>query len=173
MPRQVEELEFRPDDPLAVVARMELMVQAADGWVNVVPRVAGDEDGEEGLDDPRLGFSALFGGVSPPHVPLCTWVPRAPSKGGGATLGILHAKGRRSVQVLRDAGVAVPPSWRVEQDHQRRGLVLRVDADTGPAEALSWTCRAAAVLCVPQTTGMWLAYVHLPKLPAQRTAHPE
>jgi hypothetical protein len=173
MRRQVEEFEFAPDKPLAVIARMELLLQAADGWVNLSPRTVGDEDGEEDPEDARLGFSAVFGGVRPSRVPLCTWVPRAQSKGGGASLGILHAKGRRSVQRLGEAGVPLPEGWRVEQDHQRRGLVLRVDASTGPASTLTWACRASEVLCVPPTTGIWRAAVHLPRLPSPRLGTPE
>jgi hypothetical protein len=167
MARQKEELEFAPEHPLAVVARMELLVHAADGWINLSPRTVGEEDRpQEDREDSRLGFSALFGGVTPPNVPLCTWVPRPAGKGGGATLGILHAKGRRSAQLLRAAGVAVPEGWRVDQDHQRRGLVLKVDASTGPGDTLAWVCRAGTFLCVPPTTGMWRASVHLPRLPA-------
>jgi hypothetical protein len=165
MARQVEELEFVPEHPLALVSRMELLVQAADGWVNLTPHVEGEEDGDDQSEDSRLGFSALFGGVTPPRVPLCTWVPRPRSKGGGATLGILHAKGRRSVVLLRNEGVPIPGGWRIEQDHQRRGLVIRVDAETSPPDVLAWACRAVSVLCVPVTTGRWRAFVHLPKLP--------
>jgi hypothetical protein len=167
MARQVEELEFAPAEPLAVVARMELLTQAADGWINFTPRVVDGVDEEE-PGDPRLGFAALLGGVSPPLVPFCTWVPRPRAKGGGATLGVLHNRGRHSVELLRSAGAAVPAGWRVEQDHQRRGLILRVDAATPAPDVLGWTCLAVAVLCLPTMTGFWRVFVHLPKVDAVR-----
>jgi hypothetical protein len=83
-------------------------------------------------------------------------------------LGILHPRGRRSVDFLRGASVEVPASWQVEQDHQRRGLIIRVDPQTPPSDVVRWTCRAVGVLSLPAVTGNWRAVVHLPREPRNR-----
>jgi hypothetical protein len=78
-------------------------------------------------------------------------------------LGILHPRGRRSVEFLRASGVDVPSSWHVEQDHQRRGLIIGVDPGTPAIEVVRWTCRAVEALSLPKVTGKWRAVVHLPR----------
>ncbi|HUZ09488.1 MAG TPA: hypothetical protein VMU76_04905 [Acidimicrobiales bacterium] len=166
MARQVEELLFVPGAPAVVLARMDLLAEAGDGWVNLVPVVEepeGDEAGGADRPVPRLGFSAMFGGGPAPRVPMCTWVPPARGRrAAGVTVGIMHARGRRAVQQLGELGVGLPVSWRVQQDHQRRGLVVRAAPETEHAEVLGWACRAGSALCLGAATGEWRAIVHLP-----------
>ncbi len=172
MTRPTEELLFVPDAPAVVLARMDLLAEAGDGWVNLLPVVEvseGDEAGEAERQVPRLGFSAMFGGGPVPRVPMCTWMP--PARGrrpAGATVGIMHARGRRAVQQLGGLGVELPGSWHVLQDHQRRGLVVRAAPDAGHAEVLGWACRAGRALCLAAPTGEWRAIVHLPSPGPQR-----
>ena len=166
MARQVEELRFVPGEPTVVLARMDLLAEAGDGWVNLVPVVEPSGDGEAddaGRATRRPGFSAVFGGAPVPRVPMCTWVP--PSRGrqaAGVTVGIMHGRGRRAVEQLRGLGVGLPAEWRVQQDHQRRGLVVRVTPGAEHAEVLGWACRAGSALCLGVPTGEWRASVHLP-----------
>jgi hypothetical protein len=81
---------------------------------------------------------------------------------------MLHNRGRHAADLLRSAGAPVPERWRVEQDHQRRGLILRVDAATPASEVLGWTCLAVSVLCLPTLAGTWRVFVHLPKVERPR-----
>jgi hypothetical protein len=58
--------------------------------------------------------------------------------------------------------LAVPEGWTVEQDHPRRGLVLRPPLDAALAGVLSWTLRAVSALSVTQPSRGWRADVYLP-----------
>ena len=80
----------------------------------------------------------------------------------GVTVGIMHGRGRRAMEQLRALGVGLPAEWRVQQDHQRRGLVVRVTPGAEHAEVLGWACRAGSALCLGVPTGEWRASVHLP-----------
>jgi hypothetical protein len=162
MARNIEELDFDPEAPTVVLARMDLLAVACDGWVNLAPHVEGGS--EEGPVITRLGFSAVLGGPPPPRVPLCTWMPSA-DRDAPSTVGILHGRGRRAVDFLHSAGVETPPGWRVVQDHQRRGLLYRVPAGTEHSVLLGWTCLAGSRLSLAPLSGPWRAVVHLPRPP--------
>lgn len=143
-------IEFREDQPDAVVARMGNMARARKGWINFTP----------GLDvdippAPRSPLTSLFTGRGP-EVPLATWSP-GDGRREPATIGIEHSKGPRALEQLADAGIHLPASWRKLQDHPKRGLVCAVPTDEPLNEALAWLLRAAGSLCRVPRTGEWRA----------------
>jgi len=156
--RQVERLRFGPDDPRTVVSQMDRLAAAHDGWINLVPWTAGEEEPET-----SLGFFTLLGGDRA-NVTMCTWIP-AKDEGraqGMEHLGITHGAGSRARAELSSQGIALGASWFVEQDHPRRGLVVRIPAGEPHAELLGWTLRAVAALSGPVPPPRWIAEVHLP-----------
>lgn len=158
MARQVEEFEFTPSATETVVEWMGYLAEMHDGWVNLLPGVP-----EEEVDEPpRTAFTALFGTAEPP-VSMCTWMPaRQGHDRDGATVGIVHPKGRHAASQLSEAGVPVPPGWRVGQDHPRRGLIVRPPAGEPHARVLDWVLRAGTALAAVPLTGTWKATVYLP-----------
>jgi hypothetical protein len=54
----------------------------------------------------------------------------------------------------------VPEGWRVEQDHPRRGLIVRPPADAHAAAVMQWAMEAALALALVPVTGSWMAEVH-------------
>jgi hypothetical protein len=158
--REVEEIEFEPSAPAAVIACMGHLASARDGWINLLPGVPEGEVDEE----PRSVFSALFGSAQPP-VSMCTWVP--PRRGRRArdeqTVGIMHPKGRDAVSQLASAGISLPPGWWVRQDHVRRGLIVHPAIGAPYEQVLDWSLRSGAALTVVPLTGRWKAQVYLPR----------
>ncbi len=151
---------------------MDLLSEVRDGWINLLPGVPEDE-----VEPPSQGvFSTLFSSAPAP-VSMCTWMPAAGGRGtaggraaaggrgtaGGQSVGILHPRGRYAVRQLGELGVAVPSSWRVSQDHARRGLIVHPAAGTAAAVVLDWMLRAGAALAVVPLTGSWQARVYLPR----------
>jgi hypothetical protein len=158
--RQTEHVDFSVSQTDEVVSRMDRLATAGDGWINVIPKV-GDEDERP----TTLGFFTLLSGGSS-GTTMCTWVPGSLERRGHGqpTLGIAHLQGRRVVSVLRSSSVVVPEGWFVEQDHPRRGLVVRVPSDASHAESLAWALRALGALGVRPVRG-WRADVYLPMVP--------
>ncbi len=159
MSRAVERLEFWPDGAEPVLAAMDRLSGAADGWVNLLPGLAGDVE--------RTTAGPFLFGRRQPDVTMATWMPAGRRRFGGRTdpemtLGIMHPQGRHAVARLGSAGLPLPPGWRVRQDHQRRGLLLSVPADAAHGDVLAWTLRAAAELCPEPMTGRWQAVVYEP-----------
>jgi hypothetical protein len=155
--RQVEQVRFRADEQAPIVEWMKRLSAAGDGWVNLVLRTDGDEERPTSLQ-----FFTLFGGDRT-GATMCTWVPGAQRRRGKAqpTLGFTHVTGRRAVAQLQSVGIPVPEHWVVEQDHARRGLVLRLDDETAEEQVLAWAVRALAALA-PGPAESWRADVHLP-----------
>ena len=154
----VKELEFTPEDTAPVLAAMAELRAAADGWVNLLPGIAGD---------PGTAAGPFLFGPRQPDVTMGTWMPAGRRKFGGrierdAVLGIMHPQGRHAVSRLAGVGLPLPEGWRVRQDHQRRGLLLAVPATAATAEVLAWALRAAAELCAEPMTGRWKAVVYRP-----------
>jgi hypothetical protein len=56
-------------------------------------------------------------------------------------------------------GVPLPKGWRWEQDHPRRGLVIRPPIDAAHRDQLDWLLRAATALTKVPLTGEWEARV--------------
>ncbi len=161
----MDELEFRPDDTVAVVERMVELSAAEDGWINLVPGVPDDGDTED-LARPSA-FGALLGSAQSP-LTMGTWMPaRRGRRARETTLGIMHPRGRRAVQQLADLGIPLPAGWRVRQDHNRRGLIVLPPGAAAHADVLSWALRAAAALATTELTGSWQARIYEP-LPRSR-----
>lgn len=129
-----------------------------DGWLNLLPGVEADAPTEE-----APGLFSLFGPTRE-RVSMCTWMP--PGRGRHAldevTVGVMHGRNGRVVPELEQAGLAVPPAWRVWGDHPRRGLVVRIPSSAPDAEVLRWVLGAGALLCAAPMTGLWQAEVHQP-----------
>jgi len=152
-----ELIEFRPEQPDVVVARMITLARDHAGWINFQPGIPSDAVG-----DTRSSLFGLFSGRGP-DVPVCTWTPGARRRRGfePASVGIQHGTGPNGLNRLRDAGWELPAGWRRLQDHSRRGLVLALPPDTPPAEVLRWLLGAGAALSVVPLTGSWLASIFL------------
>lgn len=156
----MEELEFRPDDTVAVVGRMAALSRAEDGWINLVPGVP-DEDETQDLARPSA-FGALLGSAQSP-LTMGTWMPaRHGRRSREVTLGIMHPRGRRAVQQLAGMGIPLPDGWRVRQDHNRRGLILFPPETAPNADVLSWALLACAALATTELTGSWQARIYEP-----------
>lgn len=153
-----EVLTFEPDEPGPVLARMRELVEEPGGWVNLEPEVP-----EEHVPDAPSGLSRLFGGRGP-AIPLCTWTPPEPGRGGTEpmTLGVQHGLGSRARGRLEELGLGIPAGWVVRGDHARRGLVIEVPADADLAGVLDWLLAAGEAVATVPVTGRWLAAVHPP-----------
>jgi hypothetical protein len=149
-------VEFLRTEPDAVVRHMERLEAAHRGWINLRPQVRDEDEVEE----PR---PSLFGPVSGPAVPLCTWTPGEERRRGGvgpSSIGVQHAAGPKAARRLAELGAPVPDGWQVVQDHPRRGLVVRPPVGEPPAEVLAWLLWAGQWLCATATTGWWKAAVY-------------
>jgi len=156
--RRVETVEFRVEDPAAVVRAMDAIADAHDGWVNLHPVLRPEDE-----PPPRQGITTLLAG--PVHdVPVCTWVAGTVSRRGlqDDRVGLQHARGERVRLRLAAGGVAIPDDWRLVQDHPRRGLVLALAPDTPHGVVVAWLLEAAAVLSALRLSGDWRAEIHLP-----------
>jgi hypothetical protein len=150
-------VEFNPDELTTIVASMARLSGAGDGWINLVPKMTEDDDRPT-----SLGFLALFGGST--GITMCTWIPAGDDKRARnqATLGISHMTGRRAVAELGSLAIPVPETWFVEQDHPRRGLILRVPSDEPHEPVLVWALRAVTALSAPRPVRRWRADIYLP-----------
>ena len=156
--RDVEQLEFNADDLAQVVACMARLADAQDGWINLIPRIADNDERPT-----SLGFFALLGGGAI-GVTMCTWVPGNHNRRGfvNPSLGIAHVTRRRVFAELHSLAVPIPETWLVEQDHPRRGLVLRVPSDEPHEQVLVWALRAISALIAPGPIKKWRADIYLP-----------
>jgi len=153
--RAAEVFTFAPEQPGAVLAQMDRLGSSHSGWINLRPEVR-----EEDEPDTPVGLGGLFA-ASGPEVPICTWVAGKVGRKGieQDSVGIQHAAGTKAVARLATLGVAVPEGWRPEQDHPRRGLVVRVPAGVAHAVQLTWLLDAGAALSRVRLTGQWEARV--------------
>jgi hypothetical protein len=112
---------------------------------------------------PRLGFFALFGGGSI-GVTMCTWIPGSAAHHGNPlpSLGITHNQSRRVYAELQSGVAVIPDGWQVEQDHPRRGLIIRIPLDEPNGKVLAWGLRAVAALSTSTAPFRWHANVYLP-----------
>jgi hypothetical protein len=158
--RSIEQVEFRIDDLTQLVVFMAQLSHAGDGWINLIPR-ANDED-----DPPTsLRFYTLFSGGSP-GMTMGTWIPEGRNRRGVvlASLGITHVTGRRAVAELQSLSVPIPKRWFVEQDHRRRGLVLRIPPNEADEKVLEWALRAVTALSGAPVS-KWRGDIYLPSAP--------
>lgn len=112
-------------------------------FVNLHPGVEADPA------PPSKPLGNLFGARGP-EVPQATWTP--------GEIGLLHRSGPRVVRTLAEAGVPVPETWYVAQDHPKRGLVVRT-YDAPVDEVLRWLVQATEALCPLPITRPWQATV--------------
>jgi len=159
--RQIERVEFSVHELTQLVACMARLAGAGDGWINLIPRIADDDERPT-----TLGFLALFGGGGI-GVTMCTWIPGSLDRRGRiqASLGITHLTGQRAAGRLGSLAVAIPETWLVEQDHPRRGLILRVPSDEPHEQVLVWALRAVGALSAPRPIRRWQADIYLPAAP--------
>lgn len=137
---------------------MARLTAAEDGWINLIPRPADSEE-----QPTSLGFFTLLGGGGS-GVTMCTWIPETHDRRGPRlpSLGITHNAGRRAVPELGSLGVVLPATWLVEQDHPRRGLVVRLPAGEAEEQVLEWALLAVNALGSLRPISDWQAEVHLP-----------
>lgn len=168
MARRVEQLLFPPGEPDEVLALMARLEAEDGGWINLSPIPA--EDAEEHVGSgrrqwlPHLFDLLLDAG---PDIPVCTWLPprRAEGRGRGGvaatSIGVQHPSGQRALDRLRGAGIDPPPSWRLVQDHPRRGLVFSAPVGADHRVTLEWLIRAGDFLSLGPRAASWLATVYL------------
>jgi hypothetical protein len=146
-----ETFVFEVDQPGPVVTQMDRLGAKHGGWINLTPLVR-----EEDQPSPPDGLMAIFSG--PIHeIPVCTWVPGRLGRKGVErdSLGIQHDTGSKVVARLASLGVPLPPGWRWQQDHPRRGLVVRPPLDVAHADQLAWLLEAGIALSRVRLTGRW------------------
>jgi len=157
--RETLTIEFLPPDYDRTAAQLDRLRDAGSGWINLLPGVP-----EGAVDvDPPTGLFAFFGNRQPP-VTMATVMPARAEKRSveGMSVGIMHPTGPKAVARLAEAGVVVPESWVVRQDHARRGLVMRTSPDAAAADVVEWCVHAGTQLCMADMTGEWRAVVYLP-----------
>ena len=152
-------VEFRVEDDSAVVAAMDQISAAHDGWINLHPQVRPEDE-----PPPRTGLTTMLLAGPVHDVPVCTWVAGKLTNHGAQpdSIGVQHAAGAKVLGRLATAGLDLPPGWALVQDHVRRGLVVRPAPGTDNAAVLSWLLEAGTILSVVRLTGNWQAEVHLP-----------
>jgi len=160
---QPEIIEFDADRPIALVQRVEQLIEDRNGWVNFQAII------ENQLIDGPPARAGVFGWFSSkgPTAPICTWVPGELIRKGGIApdqIGIQHPGGPRAVLTLRENGLALPEHWKRVSDHPKRGLVLSSTATTSPTDAkpaIEWIIAASRILAGHQLPTVWGAMVHL------------
>ena len=152
-----DHLEFRRESPELAVAMVAEIAAAGEGWVNLGPVV------DDAPTEARSGFFGIFSGRGP-ALPLATYVPASGGRRSQpASIGIQHGAGPRAVGLLSEAGVEVPASWRVRQDHPRRGLVLELPAGVAAEGILEFLLDAATALSKVRVGDLWAADRHGPR----------
>jgi len=149
-------LELSPDRLDDVVAAMEAMADAHQGWINFEPSIHVEDVGSSGS-----GVFSLFSGRGP-AVPLATWTPaRAPRRGRAdpAMVGLQHGVGAKVAGRLAELGHPVPAGWVVVQDYAKKGLVVALPPGTDAAQVVRWLLAAATALSTVPLTG-WRAAVY-------------
>ena len=156
--RRIERVEFSGDGYTLVIAHMARLVDAGDGWINLIPKIADDYE-----ETTSLGFLTLVGGGAS-GVTMCTWIPASHDHRGRsqASIGITHVTGRRAGPELHTSGAPIPETWLVEQDHPRRGLVVRFPGDEPNEQVLVWALRAVATLSAPRDIRRWRGDIYNP-----------
>lgn len=162
MARSTEVVEFFRSAPDGLVGVLADLAAGHDGWVNIQAVVNPEQ--EDGGPEARRGRAGLFSLVSGrgPNVPVCTWVPGAPTRHGHEpdSLGIQHGAGPHATEQLVEGGVTFPDGWRRLSDHPKRGLVFELPAGSDPAAVLQWLFAASDVLAPAPLPDLWVAAIH-------------
>ncbi len=139
---------FSFDDPQGLLELVKERIAAESGWINVVPDIHKD------VPIPATPTALAVFSKRGPVVPLGTWVV---AKLSGRTrlpnqLGIQHGIGSAAKKRLSES-VGLDPTWRVTQDHPRRGLVVELPPDQTLDKAAEWLLASLDELCIPPHTG--------------------
>jgi len=143
---QPEYIGFSRTDIAALIPLVATAL-AEGGWINV-------QADPEQLDPRAVRRPSLFSGRGRP-APLATIV--VGSSGGDHQIGFEHGAGRRAHELLRDAGLQLPPGSRVLSDHARRGIVVSVPATTPAAALAELLVRGASALTIIPLGDDWIA----------------
>jgi len=138
-----------------VAAHRDIVVSAAQSWMNVRPYFGEQHDADMKWEPPlRRLFSAKG-----PYVPHATWVPAHSRKRGfePAAIGLSHPQGPSAVKRLVEGGVRMPSGWEVRQDHSRRGIVIVAGSDSTCKQTLDFLLDASEELSGVRLTGDWIA----------------
>jgi hypothetical protein len=116
------------------------------GWCNVSPLV------EEEVPDMKVNY---FGLRLNKGVTVASFVTAAPRRGSvqPSTLGILHSRSRLGKERVTSMLAGAP--FTIRQDHNTRGLLLEVPADTASAQVLTVMCTLTEALCDYDFIGKW------------------
>ena len=144
------------DDPSLLVEKMDQLAALGRGWINVMPEIPDD------VEVPSTPNALAVFSKRGPVVPLGTWTASNLTKHGAepAEVGIHHGKATSVRELLAGTPGEIPTTWRVVQDHPRRGLVARPPADATTAEIASWLLGALGELCIPPRTSNFRAFVY-------------
>jgi hypothetical protein len=158
--RRLDRIEFAVESSAAVVAAMDQLGRAHDGWINLQPEVHADDE-----PAPARGLTTLLLAGPVHDVPFCTWVAGKRTRQGVQpdSVGIQHAAGARVMARLTAAGLGLPEGWRLVQDHPRRGLVVSPPPGTPGEDVVKWLLDVASALSTVRLTGTWYAEVHMPR----------
>jgi hypothetical protein len=153
-PRYIEFDGQRLDE---VVAAMDAIARAGEGWINFEPAVHVDDVPPSGS-----GFFSLFSARGP-AVPLGTWTPASAPRRGRAEpsmIGLQHPAGGKAKPLLERLGHPVPDGWPVTQDYAKKGMVVAVPPTAAHEDLVRWLVSAASLLSTVPLTGQWRAVVY-------------
>ena len=146
-----EQIELRRDDEAALEALASRMREVAPhgGWINVEPEVDPD------ANVPTRSLISLAFSARGPDAPFLTWTPASTKE--PTALGVQHGAGPKVARRL-----SIPTTWRVAQDHPRRGIVVLVPPgeDDDHRRLLDWLLDAGTEHATVPLTGWWRATVH-------------
>ncbi len=150
-----EVIEFGPARTAEVVAWMQRLEAAHQGWINLQPGVP-----EKVLERAPTPLSLFH--RRPRELTLATWEAGCIRRRGptAPTVGIQHGRPDRVRTILAEAGHGVPAGWRVLSDRPANGFVARLPVDEDPAQVLGWLLRTVEVVSPVPVIGTWRALVH-------------
>jgi hypothetical protein len=121
-------------------------VAAGRGWCNVTPLV------EEDIPDMKVNYFGLWLNKG---VTVASYVTSPPRKGVAqpSSLGVLHSRSRLGAE--RVALMLGGAPYTIKQDHNTRGLLLRVPLSSPPSEIVTVMCSLTEALCDYDFTGSW------------------
>jgi hypothetical protein len=138
-------LEFS-DDHGEAAAAIGTIADGA-GWCNLTPQID--------VDDVEVLSPSVFSLRTKQGAPVASFVTSPPKRGMRmpSTLGVLHTRGRLGKE--RVTQLMGGEAFLIRQDHQTRGLLLELPADTVSSTVLETMCRLLDALCTYERTGRW------------------
>lgn len=138
------QFEFSNDRSQAL--RAVESIASGRGWCNVVPGVVDDV---EELKVNTFGLWMNHG------VTVASFVTSPPRHGEvqPSSLGVLHSRGRLGSEQITSLLGGAP--FTLRQDHNHRGLLLEVPADSPAPQVLEVMCSMTTSLCDYEMTGNW------------------